>query len=74
MNFNNIKGLAIDPFISHMRISYEDGIRNQTEEYWRNKIAAEIRSYEINDDDSRVDIIFAKQSLKNALSNLVEKK
>jgi len=25
---NKIKNLPIDPFISHMRIAYEDGIRN----------------------------------------------
>lgn len=72
MNFNNINCLAIDPFISHMRISYEEGMRNKTEEYWYNKIGAENSSYEINN-DSRVDINFAKQSLKNAFSNLLKK-
>jgi len=55
-----------------MRISYEEGMRNQTEEYWYNKIAVENSSYEIND-DNRVDITFAKQSLKNAFSNLFKK-
>ena len=33
--------VPIDPFISHMRISYEDNIRRLTEEYWRDKIASE---------------------------------
>ena len=33
--------VPIDPFISHMRISYEDNIRRLTEEYWRGKIASE---------------------------------
>jgi hypothetical protein len=30
-----------DPFISHMRIAYEDGIRNLTEQFWRDRIASE---------------------------------
>jgi len=33
--------VPIDPFISHMRISYEDNIRRLTEDYWRDKIASE---------------------------------
>lgn len=42
MKFNRIFTLPCDPFISHMRIAYEDGIRKQTEEYWRAKIAGEV--------------------------------
>lgn len=41
VRFNPVRSLPVDPFISHMRIAYEDGIRKQTEEYWRNKIASE---------------------------------
>jgi hypothetical protein len=38
---NKTWSVPSDPFISHMRISYEDNIRKSTEEYWRNKIALE---------------------------------
>ena len=38
---NKIKNIPIDPFISHMRIAYEDGIRNETEAYWRERIIQE---------------------------------
>lgn len=42
MKFNSFRSLPCDPFISHMRIAYEDGIRKQTEQYWRSKIAGEV--------------------------------
>lgn len=38
---NNSWRIPSDPFISHMRISYEDNIRSLTEKYWRDKIASE---------------------------------
>ena len=42
MHFNRSFHLSSEPFISHMRIAWQDGIRKNTEEYWRAKIAAEI--------------------------------
>lgn len=42
MKINRSSHISGDPFISHMRISYEDSIRKQTEEFWRNTIASEI--------------------------------
>lgn len=42
MKLNRFFPLPCDPFISHMRIAYEDGIRKQTEEHWRGKIAGEV--------------------------------
>ncbi len=66
MNFNKFRGLSTDPFISHMRISYEDGIRNQTEEYWRTTIASEIRNS---------GLVFASNDfIKNKIADLVERK
>lgn len=32
-----------DPFISHMRIAYEDNIRSSTEKFWRKTIALEFQ-------------------------------
>lgn len=43
MKINRFFPLPCDPFISHMRIAYEDAIRKETEEYWRNIIAQEVR-------------------------------
>jgi len=71
MNLNRFRGLPTDPFISHMRISYEDGIRNETEEYWRKKIANEIRSYKIPITNN-VDILHSQEKLKQSIANLVE--
>ncbi len=71
MKFNRFRGLSTDPFISHMRISYEDGIRNQTEEYWRKQIANEIRSYKI-EACNNVDILYAQERLRSSIVNLVE--
>ena len=45
MKFNIFNNKPIDPFISHMRISYEENIRAKTEVYWRNVIAEEINDY-----------------------------
>ena len=45
MKFNIFNNTPIDPFISHMRISYEESIRAKTEVYWRNVIAEEIKDY-----------------------------
>jgi hypothetical protein len=73
MIFNRFRGLSTDPFISHMRISYEDGIRNETEEYWRTKIASEIRSYKIAAINN-MDILHAQEVLRNTIANLVENK
>lgn len=42
MKLNRFFPLPCDPFISHMRIAYEDGLRKQTEEYWRTTIVNEI--------------------------------
>lgn len=42
MKLNRIFSLPCDPFISHMRIAYEDGLRKETEEYWRDTIAREV--------------------------------
>jgi len=56
-----------------MRISYEDGIRNQTEEYWRKQIANEIRSYKI-ETCNNVDILYAQERLRSSIVNLVEGK
>jgi hypothetical protein len=56
-----------------MRISYEDGIRNETEEYWRTKIASEIRSYKIAAINN-MDILHAQEVLRNTIANLVENK
>ena len=73
MVFNKIKCPPIDPFISHMRIAYEDGIRNQTENYWRAKIANEIRLYKMGMSNN-VDMLHSQQILKNAIADLVEGK
>jgi hypothetical protein len=43
MRLNKIKTPSIDPFISHMRIMYEENIRSSTEKYWREKIADELK-------------------------------
>jgi len=45
MKLNIFNNTPIDPFISHMRISYEENIRAKTEVYWRNVIAEEIKDY-----------------------------
>ena len=42
MNINNNNNLPIDPYISHMRIAWEESMRKQTEKYWRDKIASQI--------------------------------
>lgn len=42
MRFNVFRNLPTDPIISHMRIGWEEGIRKQTEDYWRDKITQEI--------------------------------
>lgn len=47
MRLNRFRNPSIDPYISNMRVIYEDNIRKQTEEYWRQKIAIEIQN-EIN--------------------------
>jgi hypothetical protein len=44
MRLNIFKSPAIDPYISHMRVVYEDNIRKQTEGYWRIRIAAELKA------------------------------
>ena len=44
MKLNIFSHLSSEPFIPHMRIAWQDGIRKQTEEYWRAKITAEIYS------------------------------
>ena len=43
MRLNVFRTPSIYPEIAHMRIAYEDGIRKQTEEYWRGRITEEIR-------------------------------
>lgn len=73
MIFNRFRGLPSDPFISHMRIAYEEGIINQTEEYWRKKIANEIRSYKITAINN-IDILHAQEILKKSIADLVENK
>jgi hypothetical protein len=62
-----------DPFISHMRIAYEDNIRNSTEEYWRKRIAKEIRSYPIPSLNN-VDILYSQEVLKKSIADFVESK
>lgn len=47
MKLNLFRNPAVDPYVSHMRVIYEDNMRKQTEEYWRQKIAIEIQK-EIN--------------------------
>ena len=47
MRLNLFRNPAVDPYVSHMRVVYEDNMRKQTEEYWRQKIAIEIQK-EIN--------------------------
>lgn len=47
MKLNLFRNPAVDPYVSHMRVIYEDSMRKQTEEYWRQKIATEIQN-EIN--------------------------
>lgn len=64
--------IPIDPFISHMRIAYEEGIRNKTEAYWRERIVNEciktIKDMPFSSEnwlavDERVDIINALRAL-----------
>lgn len=73
MTFNKVKCPPIDPFISHMRIAYEEGIRNQTENYWRTKIANEIRMYRVNPNNN-IDVLHAQELTKSAIADLVEGK
>ena len=47
MKLNLFRNPAVDPYISNMRVIYEDNTRKQTEEYWRQKIAIDIQK-EIN--------------------------
>ncbi len=47
MRLNLFRNPAVDPYVSSMRIMYEENVRKQTEEYWRNKIAIDIQN-EIN--------------------------
>lgn len=42
MRLNRIRSVASDPFISHMRIAYDEGIRKETEDYWRQTLVSEI--------------------------------
>lgn len=72
MNRWNSLSIPIDPFISHMRIAYEEGIRNQTESYWRERIVNEciqtIKDMPWSEEnwlavDDRIDIINALQAL-----------
>lgn len=65
--------VPVDPFISHMRIAYEDNIRNSTEEYWRRKIAKEIRQYRILPSNN-VDILHSQEVLKQSIADLIEGK
>lgn len=41
MRFNVFRNSPIDPIISHMRIGWEEGIRKQTETYWRGVLEKE---------------------------------
>lgn len=47
MKLNLFRNPAVDPYVSHMRVIYEDNMRKQTEEYWRQRIAIDIQK-EIN--------------------------
>ena len=47
MKLNLFRNPAVDPYVSHMRVVYEDNMRKQTEEYWRRKIATDIQN-EVN--------------------------
>jgi len=47
VKLNLFRNPAVDPYVSHMRVIYEDNMRKQTEEYWRQKIAIDIQN-EIN--------------------------
>jgi len=42
MHINKLSSISFDPFISHMRIAWQDSIRKDTEEYWRSTIAQEV--------------------------------
>ena len=47
MKLNLFRNPAVDPYVSHMRVIYEDDMRKKTEGYWRQKIAIDIQN-EIN--------------------------
>ena len=57
MIFNRIKGTPVDPFISHMRITYEENMRKETERYWRDKIASEIMYRNLSSKDEIIYLI-----------------
>ena len=45
MRFNIFRNPYVDAQVNMLLSSFDDGIRNQTEEYWRDKIAQEIVDY-----------------------------
>lgn len=45
MRFNIFRNPFVDAQVSMLLGSFDDGIRNQTEQYWREKISQEIITY-----------------------------
>jgi hypothetical protein len=42
MRVNVFRQPSMEPFVTHMRLLYEDNMKKDTESYWRNKISKEI--------------------------------
>jgi hypothetical protein len=45
MRFNIFRNPLIDVQVSMLMDTFDDAVRKQTEDYWRNKIAREILEY-----------------------------
>ena len=56
MKFNIFRNPFVDVQVGMLLSSFDDGIRKQTESYWRDTISKEIVSYAMTDESENINI------------------